>query len=59
MPRFLMIFFLLLAPFGALADATAPDPLALALIKDIGLRESATASRDLPGWSPPKKIVER
>jgi phosphoglycerate dehydrogenase-like enzyme len=29
------------------------------LISEIGLRESATASRDLPGWSPPKKIVVR
>ena len=29
------------------------------LITELGLREAATASRDLPGWSPAKKIVVR
>ena len=29
------------------------------LISELGLREATTASRDLPGWSPPKKIVVR
>jgi phosphoglycerate dehydrogenase-like enzyme len=37
--------------------APAPDPSVQALINEIGLRESAVASRDLEGWSPPAKIV--
>jgi len=44
------------------ADQTismSADPSVQVLIEKIGLRESATASRDLPGWSPPKKIVVR
>ena len=35
------------------------DPAVQALINELGLRESPTASRDLPGWNPPKKIVVR
>ena len=27
-----------------------PDPRAIALIQELGLKASATASRDLPGW---------
>ena len=34
------------------------DQLALqTMIADLGLQESAIASRDLPGWSAPKKVV--
>ena len=63
--RFIVMFVLVIAPVFALADATeqvvAPvaDPAVQVLINELGLRESATASRDLPGWSSPKKIVVR
>jgi len=42
-----------------MAETSAPDPAVTALIDELGLRESGIASRDLPGWSPPKKIVVR
>ena len=54
---------LVFVSFVALADATdqagtyIADPAVNDLIIDLGLRESAIASRDLPGWSPPSKIV--
>jgi len=35
----------------------AEDMVLLTMINDLGLQESATASRDLPGWSAPKKVV--
>jgi len=35
----------------------AQDPAVDALIADLGLQESQTASRDLPGWSTPTKVV--
>ncbi len=35
------------------------DPAVQVIIKELGLRESAIASRDLPGWKPPEKIVVR
>jgi phosphoglycerate dehydrogenase-like enzyme len=38
-------------------EAAAPDPKATEVIRELGLAESATALRDLPGWKPPKKIV--
>jgi len=38
---------------------TSPDPAVQVLIEQLGLRESDTASRDLPGWSPPKKVIVR
>jgi phosphoglycerate dehydrogenase-like enzyme len=38
-------------------DARAPDPEAVALIKELGLAESPTALRDMPGWKPPKRIL--
>ena len=59
MTKFILSSFLFLMPAFVQADATAPDPAAEVLISEIGLRESATAVRDLPGWSPPKKIVVR
>ena len=34
-----------------------PDPKALEVIRELGLVESPTAIRDLPGWKRPKKIV--
>ena len=63
--RFIMSFVLVFAPAFVLADTTdqvtvpVADPAVQVLITELGLRESATASRDLPGWSPPKKIVVR
>jgi phosphoglycerate dehydrogenase-like enzyme len=38
-------------------EAAAPDPKATEVIRELGLAESASALRDLPGWKPPKKIV--
>lgn len=48
-----------LALFASLADAKGPlpDPRATALIQALGLESSPTASRDLPGWQVPKRIV--
>ena len=57
MTKFMLSCVLLLMPALVPADAAAPDPAVQALISGLGLRESATASRDLRGWSPPKKIV--
>jgi len=65
MLKFLLSYFLLFVPLSVLADTTeqkdvpVEDPAIQVLIDDLGLRESAIASRDLPGWSPPKKIVVR
>ena len=54
MSRWLIgLFLLFAASFAAAADETSKTHL----IADLGLRESATASRDLPGWRPPQKIV--
>jgi phosphoglycerate dehydrogenase-like enzyme len=38
-------------------EPPAADPKAVEVIRDLGLIESATAVRDLPGWKRPKKIV--
>jgi phosphoglycerate dehydrogenase-like enzyme len=38
-------------------EPPAADPEAVAVIHDLGLVESTTAVRDLPGWKRPKKIV--
>ncbi len=56
---------LLFIPVTILADApdgvltSSVDPAVQVLINKLGLRESTIASRDLEGWSPPKKIVVR
>ncbi|MEO8016631.1 MAG: D-2-hydroxyacid dehydrogenase [Pseudomonadota bacterium] len=44
---------------GAVArdEAPAADPQAIEVIHELGLVESATAMRDMPGWKPPKKFV--
>jgi phosphoglycerate dehydrogenase-like enzyme len=42
---------------GPLLAAPGADPRALALIEQLELREHAVASRDLPGWQAPKRIV--
>lgn len=63
MRKNILLCLLMFMPAFVLADtpqaATTPlpDPAVQIMIKELGLRESATASRDLPGWSPPKKVV--
>jgi phosphoglycerate dehydrogenase-like enzyme len=42
---------------SASARGPAPDPRAIALIAELGLREGAVATRDLPGWKVPERIV--
>lgn len=37
--------------------AQGPDPRAVALIEQLELREHDVASRELPGWTPPRRIV--
>jgi D-2-hydroxyacid dehydrogenase (NADP+) len=65
MIKFLLSFVLVIVPLFVQADdtnqpiASAADPAVQVLIQELGLKESPTASRDLPGWSPPKKIVVR
>lgn len=39
------------------ASAGSPDPRATALIQELGLPESQTAARDLPGWKAPGRVV--
>ena len=39
--------------------STRPDPEAEALVAALQLRESTEAVRDLPGWTPPRKVVVR
>ena len=47
---------LLLATAGS-AIARGPDPRATALIQELGLQPGAVATRDLPGWKVPTRIV--
>jgi phosphoglycerate dehydrogenase-like enzyme len=47
---------LLLLATTALA-ASAPDPRATALIRELGLQAAPVASRDLPGWAVPTRVV--
>ncbi len=51
---FLAAALLLAAPPLA---ARGPDPRAVALIEQLELREHDVASRELPGWAPPRRIV--
>lgn len=46
-----------LADSTGLAAAKSEQAEVQDLIDRLGLRESATATRELPGWSPPKKVV--
>ena len=63
--KFLLCIFLVFSHVCVFADSSAhvqaptPDPAVQIIIEEMGLRESATASRDLPGWSPPHKVVAR
>ena len=49
----------LLAALLAAAPAVASDDEAevARLVRELGLKESPTALRDRPGWSPPRKVV--
>lgn len=61
--EFIVTCIVMFASVSVLADTTdqivapAADPAVQVLISELGLRESQGAVRDLPGWSPPKKIV--
>ena len=65
MIKFALFFVLLFAPLSGLTDnsdqvgTSSVDPAVSILIEELGLRESADAVRDMPGWSVPKKIVVR
>ena len=65
MLRNILICILISSPVFAQARSVqtdtspTPNPAVQILIDELGLRESATAARDLPGWSPPKKVVIR
>lgn len=39
------------------ADPVKPDPQAMAVIHDLGLKQSPVASRDQPGWQPLRHVV--
>lgn len=47
--------FCLLAAFPAVSSEE--DATTARLVEELGLRESATALRERPGWSPPRKVV--
>ena len=65
MVKNILFCILLTLPVFVFADSSSqsPDsatiPTAQALIDELGLRESATASRDMPGWTSPTRIVVR
>ena len=50
------ISFFVVAAFAKDA-AVAPDPKAVALVQELGLAESPTALRELPGWKQPKTLL--
>ncbi|MEZ5462273.1 D-2-hydroxyacid dehydrogenase [Dokdonella sp.] len=52
-----LLLLAMLAPGLALAKGPPPDPRATALIEQLGLKESPVASRDLPGWKKPSRVV--
>ena len=48
----------LFAVLASTRDAPVPpDPKATALVQELGLAESPTALRDLPGWKPPRTLL--
>lgn len=47
----------LLLAIASVAVARGPDPRAAALIRELELPEGAVATRDLPGWKVPARIV--
>jgi phosphoglycerate dehydrogenase-like enzyme len=65
MIRFLLASVFLLLSVTAFGDSHAENPdsenvsAAQAMIEELGLRESDTPSRELPGWSKPEKVVIR
>ena len=48
---------LLVVAAGAKEAPPPADPKAVALVSELGLAESPTALRDLPGWRAPRRIV--
>ena len=65
MLKHILCIFLVFSHIYVFADASSqvrtpqPDPAVQIIIEEMGLRASSTASRDLPGWSPPRKVVAR
>jgi phosphoglycerate dehydrogenase-like enzyme len=63
--KFVLVAILLVMPALSPADAATggheenSDTAVAQLIGELGLRETATAARDLPGWRPPVKILVR
>ena len=63
MAKMMLTFFLLLSSATVVADSHAADQALYStqavneLIMQLGLRESQVPARELPGWSPPKKVV--
>ncbi len=56
-PGSIALAVLLAASGSVLAKGPAPDAKATALIAELGLQPSDVASRDLPGWKAPSRIV--
>lgn len=52
-----IIYAALICCFGLPLQAVADSDVITTLIDELGLRESAIASRDMPGWSRPSKIT--
>ncbi len=50
-----LILVLVCAP--SWAKGPPPDPAALALIAELGLKQAPVAVRDLPGWKQPERVV--
>jgi phosphoglycerate dehydrogenase-like enzyme len=65
MLKCLLVGILVLLPVWGLADttgegsSTSEETATEQLIREMGLRESSVASRNLPGWEPPQKILVR
>ncbi len=51
------LLILLLAGTASWAKGPPPDPAALVLITELGLKQGPVAARDLPGWQLPKRVV--
>lgn len=63
MAKMMLAFLLLLSSATVVADSHAADQALYStqavneLILQLGLKESPVPARELPGWSPPKKVV--
>jgi phosphoglycerate dehydrogenase-like enzyme len=63
--KWLTVFVFCLLPLSLLGDSLADEKELLraaavqTLIEELGIHESDTASRDMTGWEPPKKVLLR